>query len=410
MVSEDATAHFGCELRSFAGPGLVCYGPDAIRKAYSLDQQIASGFDGSGQTIVIIDAFGSPTAESDLAQFDATFGLPAPPSFQLIHMPGSTPFDFTDGNQLGWAEETSLDVQWAHTIAPGANIIVVASVDNSDDAILAAQNYAIDNQLGLVISESFGESELALLQDGDEGLQILSDNERSYKRAGDKKISVLVSSGDDGDSGTDSNGDFQTTPVANYPASSPNVTTVGGTNLRFGTATNANPNGTYQSEMVWNDGFGAGGGGVSAFFKTPDFQEDLNPGGHKLRFRGYPDVSYNAGVEGGVIVFLGFLDQAFGPGSNGFFIFGGTSASAPQWAGIAAIANQKGGKPLGLLNKQIYKLGKKGVLGTRTHDITVGDDGFNGVTGFAATAGWDFATGWGTPSTGLVDSLIKDDN
>ncbi|MGZ5035794.1 MAG: S53 family peptidase [Usitatibacter sp.] len=412
LVSQDSTAHFGCELRSFSSTGLACYGPDAIRKAYDLDGLIAAGFNGTGQTIVIIDAFGSPTLASDLATFDAVFGLPAPPSLQQIRMPGSRPFDYTDGNQLGWAEETSLDVQWAHAIAPGASIIVVAAVDNSDSAILDAQNFAIQQKLGSIISESFGESELALIQAGRDGQKILDDNERSYQRAGNQKISVLVSSGDDGAAGTDINGVLQTTPVANYPASSPNVTTVGGTNLFFGKAGHADPNGAYIGETVWNDGFGAGGGGISAIFRVPDFQENLKfKGGPKdLKARGYPDVAYNAGVEGGVLVFLGFLDTAFGPGNNGFYIFGGTSASAPQWAGITAIANQKSRKPLGFLNKSLYKLGKSGTLGTVLNDITTGNNNFAGVTGFPATAGWDFATGWGTPNAGLINSLVKDED
>ncbi len=409
LVLEDTTPHFGCELRAWDSTRLACYGPEAIRKAYSLDGLIAAGFDGHGQTIVIIDAFGSPTVETDLAAFDTLFGIPPPPSFLQIHMPGSPPFDYTDDNQVGWAEEVSLDVQWAHAIAPGAKIIVVAAVDNSDAAILDAQNYAIDHKLGFIISESFGESEYALLQDGAEGRKIFSDNEKSYRRARDHQISVLVSSGDDGSAGEDINGDLVPFPVANYPASSPNVTTVGGTNLFFGTATNADPNGTYQEEVVWNDGFGAGGGGVSMRFEMPDYQKESlsNKTAKALKeSRGYPDVAYNAGVEGGVIVYLGFLDTVFGPGNNGFYIFGGTSAGAPQWAGITAIANQAAGRPLGFLNTRLYQLGKKGKLKTRMHDITEGDNSFVGIPGYPATPGWDLATGWGTPADGLIKSLL----
>jgi subtilase family serine protease len=121
--------------------------------------------------------------------------------------------------------------------------------------------------------------------------------------------------------------------------------------------------------------------------------------------RGYPDVAYNAGVFGGVIVHLGFLGAA-----NGFYIFGGTSASAPQWAGIVALINQKTRKPIGFLNKSLYKLGKLGLLGFVMHDITAGDNGLNGVPGFPATAGWDLATGWGTPNGGFLNSLIKDND
>ena len=414
-VITDATAHFGCELRSFTSTRLACYGPDAIRAAYGVKSLLAGGIDGRGQTIVIIDAFGSPTAESDLAQFDTLFGIPAPPSFQQIHMPGSTPFDYTDDNQLGWAQEVSLDVQWAHAIAPGAKIIVVAAVDNSDAAILDAQNYAISHKLGFIISESFGESEYALLQDGVEGRQILSDNERSYRRARREHISVLVSAGDDGAATTDINGDLVPFAAADYPASSPNVTSVGGTNLFFGTPDHADPNGTYQKEVVWNDGFGAGGGGISRAFGIPDYQDEaLSRSIRKSLkgFRGYPDVAYNAGVEGGVLVYLGFLDTAFGPGNNGFYIFGGTSAGAPQWAGITALANQLGGRPMGFLNTRLYDLGRSRALSFLMHDITEGDNSFAGITGFAATPGWDLATGWGTPDNGMVFHLIacRDDD
>lgn len=408
-ATPNSTAHFSCELRSWTSTGLPCYGPDAIRKAYGLYDLIKAGTNGAGQTIVIIDAFGSPTVESDLAAFDAKFGLPAPPSFQQVPMPGSTPFDYSDFNQLGWAEETSLDVQWAHAIAPGANIVLVTAVTNSDADILAAQNYAIDNNLGFIISESFGESELALQQDGAEGAQILSDNEKSYRRARRHHISVLVSAGDDGAAGFDIDGNLQPVPVANYPASSPNVTSVGGTNLFFGTATHADPNGTYQGEVVWNDGFGAGGGGISKVFGLPDYQEDSLPKATRKALkgrRGYPDVAYNGGVYGGVIVHLGFLDTAFGPGNNGFYIFGGTSAGAPQWAGVAALGGQLAKRPLGFLNKRLYKLGARGVLAGLMHDVTVGDNSLAGVTGFPAGPGWDLATGWGTPNFGSKLSVL----
>lgn len=394
-----SVVHFTCEVAPFDGSaGLPCYGPDAIRKAYGLDSVIASGIDGTGQTIVIIDAYGSPTLENDVQVFSARFGLP-PANITQIHMPGSTPFDLTDNNQVGWAGESSLDTQWAHAIAPGAKIILVAAATNNDDDLLAAQNFAIDNKLGFIISESFGESELALQQLGAAGQAIFDANEKSYKTAGDHQITVLVSAGDDGAAGVDLNGNLVPVPVANYPASSPNVTTIGGTNLFFGSATNATPNGTYQGEQVWNDGFGAGGGGISLQFNLPDYQEGTKHLIPTSTGRGYPDVAYNAGVFGGVIVRLGFF--------GGFFIFGGTSAGAPQWAGITALINQGSKHPAGFLNKALYKLGKQGTLQGVTHDVTFGDNSFAGITGFPALVGWDYSTGWGTPNTGMVNALTK---
>ena len=161
-ISPNASAVFTCELRFFdptlnPGGGLPCYGPSAIRTAYGLNRLIDAGFNGAGKTIVILDAFGSPTALADLQAFDAAFGLPNPPSFTVVTMPGTPAFDPTDDNMVGWAEETSLDVQWAHAMAPGAKIVLVAAKSNSDDDLIAGLNYAIDHLLGDVVSMSFGE-------------------------------------------------------------------------------------------------------------------------------------------------------------------------------------------------------------------------------------------------------------
>jgi subtilase family serine protease len=154
---------------------------------------------------------------------------------------------------------------------------------------------------------------------------------------------------------------------------------------------------------------GAGGGGISQAFRQPSWQEEL-PRALQRQLqgkRGYPDVAYNAGVYGGVLVYLGFLDTVYGPAYNGFYIFGGTSASAPQWAGIAALANQYGGRPVGFINKALYELGKEGKLQPFVHDVTIGDNGFDGVVGYPATAGFDLSTGWGTPK-GIVPLLAGD--
>ncbi|HMF94937.1 MAG TPA: S53 family peptidase [Vicinamibacterales bacterium] len=404
-LTGDATAKFGCELVAFDSPSrLHCYGPDAIRAAYGVQQLLSAGFDGKGETIVLIEAFGSPTLEADLALFDSTFGLPAPPSITQIHMPGSTPFDFNDDIQLGWAFETSLDVQWAHAIAPGAKIVVVAAKDSDDENILAAQNFAIDRRLGRVISESFGESELDVARD------TLFRYELSYARARDRRISVLASAGDDGATNPDADGNEKPFRNVSYPASSPQVTGVGGTHLLFGTAGHADPNGTYQDEVVWNEesiGGGATGGGVSALFREPLYQRAALRGAVRAAlggFRGVPDVGYNAAVNGGVIVATSFL------GAPSFFLVGGTSAGAPQWAGIIALANQIAGRPIGFLNPRLYFLGQIGALTPLTHDITVGNNSFAGVDGFAAMTGYDLTTGWGTPNLGLVSLLLSTDD
>jgi subtilase family serine protease len=402
-VTADATARFACELEAFTGSRLTCYGPDAIRSAYGVDSLLAAGFDGTGETIVLIEAFGSPTLEADLAAFDADFSLPAPPSITQIRMPGSQPIDITDPNQLTWALETSLDVQWAHAIAPGAKIVVVAAKDDAIENVLAAQDYAIDHRIGHVVSESFGASEL------DFSKRALKDFERSYHHARERRISVLVSAGDEGATNFDQDGNLLPFANVSYPASSPHVTGVGGTSLFFGTAGRADPNGTYQGEVVWNEdaiGFGATGGGVSARFREPTYQREALRGSLKATlngFRAVPDVAYNAGLRGGVIVrFTRTVGGVPVP-----HLVGGTSAGAPQWAGIVAIANQIADRPLGFLNPKLYFLGKVGALAALTHDVTVGDNSFADVTGFSAGVGYDLTTGWGTPKLGIVPLLLS---
>ena len=432
-TSADATAVFSCETRFFNrsanGGRVACYGPSAIRAAYGLTGLIKAGFNGAGRTIVILDAFGSPTALEDLRAFDAAFGLPDPPSFTIVTMPGTPTFDETDGNQVGWAQEVSLDVQWAHAIAPGANIVLVAAASNSDDDLVAGLNYAINNRLGDVISMSFGEPEVFLTDA--EGQRVLANWERAFRRAREHRITLFVSSGDQGSTNTaDDAGKVFPFRNVSYPASSPRVTAVGGTNLFFGKDGHADPNGTYLGETVWNDEpqgiAAAGGGGVSAIFSRPGYQSELPRSVRRSlsKKRGVPDVAYNAGVVGGVVVHLGFA------GMNGFFIFGGTSAGAPQWAGVIADINQALGRPMGFINNKLYKLGQDGLRereeherggrGGRAslfHDITVGDNGFcyftvpSGefacVPGFSATPGWDLATGWGTPNFGTLVNLFN---
>jgi subtilase family serine protease len=179
-----------------------------------------------------------------------------------------------------------------------------------------------------------------------------------------------------------------------------------------GASLNADADGNYQSETVWN-GFGATGGGVSQQFAEPSYQSVLPSLTQALlaKHRGVPDVAYNSDPVTGIAVFVSFL-----PGINTFALaIGGTSAASPQWAGIAAIANQRAGRPLGFLNRKLYRMAAKGRLGAGFHDVTVGNNSFGGVPGFDATAGWDATTGWGTPNATelilrLVDEADDDDD
>ena len=139
--------------------GIACYEPDQIQRAYNLEPLFRAGTDGKGQTIVIVDSFGSPTIGHDLSVFDTTFDLPAPPALTVIHPAGAVPPYKASADREGWAGETTLDVEWAHTMAPGASILLVETPTSEIEGtsgfpqIVAAELYVIKHHLGGVISQ-----------------------------------------------------------------------------------------------------------------------------------------------------------------------------------------------------------------------------------------------------------------
>ena len=422
---------FGCQVGLSTG---ACYDPYQMRHAYTVDSVIASGYTGKGRTIVIIDAYQSPNIQQQLNVYNTFYGLPglngtgnpSDPSlgsFTQVAPDGLTPFVPGDPNMTGWAEEISLDVLWAHAIAPGANIVLVLSKTNNDVDIQSALQYAVDHNLGDVISMSFGENESCMDPD------ILSAQHAAFAAATLKGITLFASSGDQGAAQTTCDGNSWV-QAASSPASDPLVTGVGGTELHaagyclpaLGCDPAANPlPGTYQGEIAWNEGppYGdfqpffdstlATGGGFSVLYDEPPYQKATIHGGKQ---RAVPDVAYSAAVLHGVLTYLDI------PGVPvGFYRFGGTSAGAPQWAAITAIADQKAGGRLGFLNSAIYQVGKVKKAQDSLHDITSGtnsavefdaaDNPVN-VVGFNAGPGWDATTGLGSPLyTTLVDYLIQ---
>ncbi len=378
---------FTCQLTTPPG----CYGPDQIRAAYAVQPLLDRGLDGRGRTIVIIDAYGSPTIESDLALFDSIWGLPAPPSFRIETPFGVAPTD--PDNAAGWAGETSLDVEWAHAIAPGASILLVVARSNDDADILDATQWVLEHNAGDVLSQSYGEAEQCM------DPSLLARQHELFRRLTQRDITLLASSGDAGagQPTCDGSGYFK---AVSTPASDPFVTGVGGTILDADGTT-----GDYKSETTWNESetFGdavAGGGGVSVVYSRPSYQAPVS----KETMRTVPDVSYNAAVFGGVIVAWG----------GRFWRFGGTSAGSPQWAGLVAIADQIGRGRVGAINKPAYKVGKGVQSRFFFHDIADGSSNSipdldipgTPIDGFTAVPGYDLATGLGTPiATTLVPWL-----
>ena len=386
-VNPAAPPTFTCQVTTPA----QCFGPAQIRAAYGVDQLHA---DGAGRTIVIVDAFQAPQIQHDLDLFDQVFELPDT-TVRIVAPDGLTPFDQNDGNQVGWSAEISLDVEWAHAIAPAATIKLVLAKSNNDADILSATQFAVDHNLGDVISQSFGEAEQCV----DPAIE--SAQHRMFAKATLKGITLLASSGDQGAAQPSCDGSTFI-KAASSPASDPFVTGVGGTLLDADGIT-----GAYHSETTWNEpDFEAGtGGGFSTVYGTPVFQRQLH-----LPSRGVPDVAYNAGIDTGVLV----VWSTSGQGADLLWIFGGTSAGSPQWAGLTALAAQTRHARVGYLNPQVYALSlAKPVYNALFHDITTGDNTFHGeafgdptIQGFPATRGWDPATGLGTPKANRLVPVL----
>lgn len=382
VSSDPAATTFSCQTTVPAG----CYGPAQLRAAYGVDKLAKHGLNGAGKTIVIIDAFQSPTITQDLATFDTLFGLSAP-TLNIIAPDGITPFDQSNADQTSWAGEITLDVEYSHAIAPGAKIDLVLAKSDNDADIYSAQKYVVDHNLGDVLSQSFGEAEQCM----DPTIQ--KKTHTLFQKAGAEGMTVFASSADDGAALPTCDGTSFFKAVST-PASDPLVTGVGGTILDADGTT-----GAYHSEQVWNepDFAAAGGGGFSTLYSTPAFQRGL-----RLPSRGVPDISYNAAINGGVLT----VWSTSGQGAGLVFRFGGTSAGSPQWAALIALADQAGHHRVGDINDDLYALaGSKLLYGQLFHDVTVGDNTYHGditVPGFAATKGWDAATGLGTPKADVL--------
>lgn len=301
--------------------------PATIKSAYSYSTSSTAGF---GKTIAIVDAYDDPTAESDLAVFNNSFGLPACTTangcFTKVNQTGGANYPRKDA---GWALEISLDIQWAHAIAPGAKILLVEASSNSFANLLVAEDYAKTH--ADYVSNSWGGSEFS----GE------SSYDSHFVQSG---VSFFVSSGDSG-------------LPAQYPSASPNVISVGGTTLNF--------SGSIVSETGWS-----GSGGGCSVYETANSSQatgQVNCNGK----RATPDVSLDADPASGVSVY----DTTRYQGQAGWFRVGGTSASSPMWAGRSAVA--------GTVVNSAYVYGNS----ITYRDITSGNNGASALTGYDLVTG-----------------------
>ncbi|MBO0819528.1 MAG: S53 family peptidase [Nocardiopsaceae bacterium] len=386
--------------------GIDCFTPDQLRAAYNEGPLFKRGITGQGQTIVIVDSYGSPTIQSDLKTFDSQLGYPAPPSFKIIAPAGKIPPWDPNGDDAGWAGETTLDVEYAHALAPGANILLVETPTAETEGvtgfpeIVKAENYVIDHHLGDVISQSFDATEETFT-----GLDQLAPLRSAYINAYKHGVSVLAASGDSGATNADLAGTgYYTSAVTGWPSTDPLVTAIGGTELH------QNSHGGYTS-TVWNDTYNktvqedwtgtdgpsplSTGGGISAFFSRPSYQNGV---AHVTGpARGIPDISLSGACDGAVATYESYPGQA---GSWGLIC--GTSEATPEFASIVALADQVAGHPIGLVNPALYRLSAQHAPGIT--DVTSGNnttaftqDGvLNTVRGYDARRGYDLASGVGT--------------
>jgi subtilase family serine protease len=338
LSSKEHYAHHPLHVRPGASTSPTGLSPATIKSVYNFSADPAAG---AGRTIAIVDAFDDPTAESDLGVFSSQYGLPACTTangcFTKVNQTGGSSYPRTDS---GWALEISLDIQWAHAIAPGAKILLVEAKTNSFTNLLAAEDYA-KTHAGYV-SNSWGASEFS--------------SEASYdSHFTQSGVSFFASSGDGG------------TP-ATYPSASPNVISVGGTTLHFSGA-------TFTSETGWS----GSGGGCSLYETATTDQSGFSQYGQVncAGKRATPDVSLDADPASGVSVY----DSTRYQGQKGWFTVGGTSASSPMWAARSADA--------GALVNAAYVYGNSITF----RDITSGNNGASCLVGYDLVTGRGSWTG-----------------
>ncbi|HYV31541.1 MAG TPA: peptidase S8 and S53 subtilisin kexin sedolisin [Candidatus Binatia bacterium] len=329
--------------------------PASLGCVYGLVSPLASGCTIAGSTvnpsrgagaIAIVDAYDDPTAENDLAVFSSTFGLPQA-NFTQVFASGTKP-----RTNCGWAQEISLDIEWAHAMAPYAKIYLVEASSSSLSALMKAESVAASLVAGA---------------GGGEVTNSWSSGEFSSETSYDSNFSHpgVVYFGSAGDKAG----------ALGYPSVSPNVVSAGGTSVQ------RDSQGNFTGEVVWNNQYGGTGGGSSVYEPRPGYQDGIVGivGSH----RGTPDFSFDADPGTGVSVY----DSTSCQGQSGWLVFGGTSVSSPALAGIV----NAGGHLYASSDIELSTLYSNLGNGSDFRDITSGTCGSH-----AAGTGWDFCTGVGS--------------
>lgn len=418
--------------------GARAFDPSSMQASYDLTPLYAHGLMGQGETIAIVDSFGYPAVASDLETFSTAYGLPlmcgmpgvschpGMPTFRVLMFGNrqvkpptssshSNPYGPSQEQSSGWVGEVALDTQWAHSIAPEANILLVV-VPTAETLgvqgfpnMMNAEQYVVDHHLANVVTQSFAASEASF-----GSAQSLLTLRHAFITGTEAGITFMAASGDSGTTNSTKTpvgkgGSTIPYPTVQWPASDPLVTAVGGTNLCTNpiTGVGLEPGGgpsacdvtPAQHDVAWQ----GSGGGFSEIFPRPPYQDALPAGStFKGTMRGVPDVAWQASC--GTFVWVYISAQGFQPGYYGIC---GTSAASPQFAAMVSLADQMAGKNLGLINDSLYQLAAGPNYGTYFNDVTVGNNQTDpSVPGYSASTGWDPVTGLGTPiAANLVPAL-----
>jgi subtilase family serine protease len=427
---------------------LHCYGAPQIRAAYGVDQlgntTTGTGLLGQGQTIVLVDSYGEPNGTADLQAFHDAFypNLPAP-KYTAVYPNGSPDYKNVGNGQsgssgaAGWAGEAALDIEWSYAIAPLAHIVLLGVPPAETEGVQGFPNLfkAISDAIdaypsGTVFSMSFGVTEQTF---GGATKQPTQKFDAVFQKGIAKGDTFFASSGDEGSLGVSKqhrDSVYYGIPTDGWPASSPYVTAVGGTQLQYGWTWNPasdiafTADGDYNPayfqytnsgnrNYVWNESWCpcSTGGGPSYLYTRPSWQNGVQPdaGNHRL----VPDLAWNAAVNGGVLVYTSFFPTI---SRVGWHVYGGTSASSPQVAALTALAAQQAGHGLGNINPRIYTNpsaftdvlpaheGAAGVISGELSSNRMFDYNGDGVAvtwdpvpGWPTTSGYDMTTGVGTP-------------
>jgi len=407
--------------------GNIFIAPGDIATIYDVKPLTNAGIDGTGQTIAVIGQ--SAVDMSDIEAFQGAAGLTVKDPATVI-VPGSGTSTVFTGDE----SESDLDLEWSGATAPGAQILFVYVGNNSNFSVFDSAQYAVDNTLAPIITFSYGVCEFDLGQTNANTLEMI------MSQAAAQGQSFLAASGDEGSTACSATGSTDTVAQqealnVSYPASSPYVTGIGGTEFNEGsnTGTYWSSNGStdvitsalsYIPEVVWNDdadggGLSASGGGVSTLFSKPTWQAGV-PGIPSDGKRDVPDISLDASNDHDPYLYctsdtsawssgqIGSCTAGFRDGGGILTAAGGTSFSTPIFAGMLARVNQKQNytSGSGLINPTLYTLAANAATYTSAfHDITTGNNkctagsGFcaSGDVGYSAGVGYDLTTGLGTP-------------